>query len=89
MAFGYLEPALKPVLLSGGPGKVTVDRLFGLPFWAGALILAAVLVGSLVALERFKPWREEIGADVDGLAAVPDGRQGVTPTDTRAVGARS
>jgi hypothetical protein len=69
MVFGYLEPVLKPVLLSGGPGRVTIDKVLGVPFWAMALGLAAVLVAALVALERYKPWREEIGADVDGLGA--------------------
>jgi len=69
MVFGYLEPVLKPVLLAGGPGRVTIDKVLGIPFWAGALVLAGVLVAVLVALERHKPWREEIGADVDGLGA--------------------
>ena len=35
-----------------------------------ALSIAAVLVGVLVALERSQPWREEVGPDVDGLAAL-------------------
>ena len=69
MVFGYLEPVLKPLMLSGGPGRVTLDKVLGVPFWAMALVLAAVLVAVLVALERHKPWREEIGADVDGLGA--------------------
>lgn len=80
MVFGYLEPVLKPVLLSGGPGRVTIDKVLGVPFWAGALVLAGVLVAALVALERYKPWREEIGADVDGLGAERVGSGNVSPS---------
>jgi hypothetical protein len=67
LTFGYLEPTLRPILLSGGPGKLTYASLLGLPFWAVALVAAAALVGFLVMLERRKPWREEIGAAYDGV----------------------
>jgi len=67
IAFGYAEPALKPVLLSGGPGKLRLDTLIGLPFWAVALVLAAALVAGLVALERMRPWEDDLGRDYDGL----------------------
>lgn len=66
-AFLILEPVLKPVLLSGGPGKLTLDRVTGLPFWAVALVLAGLLIGGLMALERWRPWRDDLGADGDGL----------------------
>ena len=69
MAFGYLEPTLRPFLLSGGPGKLTLDQVAFVPFWVMALSVAAVLVGVLVALERSQPWREDVGPDVDGLAS--------------------
>lgn len=65
-AFIYAEPLLKPVLLSGGPGKLTLDNVTGLPFWPLALVSAAVLVAGLVALEKWRPWRSELGANVDG-----------------------
>lgn len=68
MTFGYLEPALRPVMLSGGLGKLTLDQVAHLPFWTLALGVAAVLVVALVVLERLKPWREEAGPDFDGLA---------------------
>jgi hypothetical protein len=61
MTFGYLGPALRPFLLSGGPGKLTLGQL--------ALGTAAVLIAVLVALERLQPWRDEVGPDVDGVAA--------------------
>ncbi len=69
MTFGYLEPTLRPFLLSEGTGKLTLDQLAYIPFWVTALSVAAVLVGVLAALERSQPWREEVGPDVDGLAA--------------------
>jgi hypothetical protein len=75
MAFGYLEPALRPVLLSGGPGMLTFDKVADVPFWALALGVAAVLVAALFGLERLQPWREEAGPDVDGLAAPDAGGQ--------------
>jgi hypothetical protein len=69
MAFGYLEPALRPILLSGGPGKPTFDQVAHVPFWAAALCLAVVLGAALVGLEWLQPWRDEVGPDVDGLLA--------------------
>ena len=71
MTFGYLEPALSPFLLTGGPGKLTFDRLAHVPFWALAIVIAAALVALLVALEWLQPWREEVGPAVDGLASTP------------------
>jgi hypothetical protein len=69
MVFGYLEPTLRPLLLSGGPGKVTFDRLADVPFWALALAVAAAFAAVLVTLERMQPWREEVGPENDGLGA--------------------
>lgn len=65
MAFGYLEPVLKP-WISGGPGKLTLDQLVGLPFWPVALASAVLLVVLLVIMERWRPWRGELGSNVDG-----------------------
>lgn len=67
LAFAYAEPALRPLLLTGSPGKLTLDGLLGLPFWLVALAFAAVLIGALVALERWRPWREELGENADGV----------------------
>jgi hypothetical protein len=69
MAFGYAEPLLRLVLLSGGPGALTFDRLVQVPFWAVALGVAAVLVAALATLERLQPWRDEVGPEADGLGA--------------------
>lgn len=80
MAFGYLEPTLKP-WISGGPGKLTLDQTMGLPFWLVALVLAALLVVLLVIMERWRPWRSELGRNVDGDAdrAMPSGSPRIAP----------
>jgi hypothetical protein len=67
LAFTYAEPALKKLLLTGGPGKLTLHELAGLPFWPLALGVAALLVAGLVILERLSPWRDELGAAGDGV----------------------
>lgn len=68
LAFSYLEPTLKPILLSGGPGKLTLDGLLGLPFWLVALVFAALCLALMAGLERRRSWRAEIGPAHDGLS---------------------
>lgn len=83
IAFSYAEPALKPRLLSGGPGKITFADLTAIPYWVLALGLAALIIVVLVGLEKWHPWRDEMGRDVDGdfvepgagRTAEPSGRQ--------------
>lgn len=67
LTFIYLEPTLRPVLLEGGAGKLTLDKVLSIPFPWAAFGTAALIVLGLVALERWRPWREEIGAGADGL----------------------
>ncbi|HWT10245.1 MAG TPA: YeeE/YedE thiosulfate transporter family protein [Roseomonas sp.] len=67
LAFTYAEPALRPVLDMAGQGKLTLDMVTGVPFWMLALGFAAILVLALVGLERWRPWRGELGAEADGL----------------------
>ncbi len=67
LTFAYLEPTLRPILLTGSPGKLTLHGLLGLPFWPLALGFAAALVGILYAMERWRPWRMELGENADGL----------------------
>jgi len=67
LAFTYLEPTLRPVLLEGGAGKLTLDKVLGVPFPWLAFGFAVLLVIGLVALERWRPWREEVGVNADGL----------------------
>lgn len=75
VAFGYAEPLLQPILLSGGPGKITFFDITGLPYWILALALAAGLVMVLVGLEKWRPWRQEMGGDVDGNFSDDGGEQ--------------
>jgi uncharacterized membrane protein YedE/YeeE len=66
VAFSYAQPALSKTFL-GAPGpKLIFTDLIGVPYWMGALVLAAVIVVILVALEAWRPWRSEMGNDVDG-----------------------
>lgn len=72
LTFTYLEPTLRPVLLTGGAGKLTLDALLGVPFPWLAFGFAALLALGLVALERWRPWREEVGANADGFLPPPE-----------------
>ena len=67
LAYGYVQPSLKPLFFGDGPGSVVLSDALGVPFWAMALVLAAACVAGLVALERWRPWRQELGADYDLL----------------------
>lgn len=67
LTFTYLEPTLRPVLLTGGAGKLTLDKVLGIPFPWLAFGVAVLIVVALVALERRRSWREEIGQSADGL----------------------
>lgn len=73
LAFTYLEPTLRPVLLGGGAGKLTLDKLLGVPFPWLAFAGAGLIALALLALERRRSWREEVGVDTDGLLPLPDG----------------
>jgi uncharacterized membrane protein YedE/YeeE len=81
VAYAYAQPWLAATFLASGDGKITFTGLAGVPYWSGALALAAVLVLILVALERWRPWREELGRDVDGdlPASAPPSRLPIHP----------
>lgn len=74
LAFIYLEPALKPVLLSGGPGTMTIDRLTNMSFWVLALAFAALWIVILVALEAWRRWQDDIGPRADGDFGEPEAK---------------
>lgn len=73
VAYSYAEPTLSKTFLGQGGGKLIFSDLAGIPYWMGALILAVTIVIILVALESWRPWRPELGNDVDGDAASPPG----------------
>jgi hypothetical protein len=66
IAYGYLDQPITAFFAEKGD-KTTFAGLAGVPFWMAALVAAAALAAVLAMLERMTPWREEIGADVDGL----------------------
>lgn len=65
--FVLVEPMLTPMLLSGGPGKLTFNGLLDLPFAPVALVFAAALIAGLYGLEKWRPWRTELGTRGDGV----------------------
>jgi hypothetical protein len=68
VAFSYAQPWLAKSLIGSGP-KLIFSDLAGIPYWQGALALAAVIIVILALIERARPWRDDLGADVDGDVA--------------------
>lgn len=65
VAFSYAQPWLARSLIGSGPKQIFTEWA-GIPYWQGALALAGVIVVILVVMERMRPWRVDLGADVDG-----------------------
>jgi hypothetical protein len=65
VAFAYAQPWLSRSLIGTGE-KVLFTDLVGIPYWQGAIALAAVIVLVLIAMEAVRSWRADLGADVDG-----------------------
>lgn len=66
--YGYFDAPITALFAEKG-AKLGFDQMLGLPFWIVALALATVLTGVLVLIEGWRPWRQEIGADHDGLGS--------------------
>jgi len=66
VAFSYASPMLAKTFLAQSGPKLIFSDVAGVPYWIGALVLAAVIVVILIALEAWAPWRGELGNDVDG-----------------------
>jgi uncharacterized membrane protein YedE/YeeE len=81
IAYSYAEPALSKTLLGASSGKLVLSGMFGIPYWAGALVLAGLCVVILVALERLSPSERELGADMDGNLAPRDRSAGARVAD--------
>ena len=85
IAYSYAEPSLTP-LFAGGHGKITFADLAGMPYWPLALVFAALLVVALILLERWRPWRDEIGRDHDGDLPAPGRKRPRGEPSPRAAG---
>ena len=66
VAYSYAEPILSKTFLADSAGKLVLSDVLGIPYWAGALALAALCAAILVMLERIFPSPDELGRDVDG-----------------------
>jgi uncharacterized protein len=81
VVYSYVEPSLQGTVLTAGGGKIILSDLVAMPYWLGALVLAGLLVASLVALEWRRPWRHEIGRDVDGDIDASPARGHLAPAE--------
>jgi len=79
VAYSYAQPALDKTFLSASGGKLVFTGLAGIPYWAGALAFAALLILILIALEAWRPWRSELGGDGDGDFGEPSPNAGSKP----------
>jgi hypothetical protein len=80
VAFSYAQPWLDKALIGTGPKLIFTD-LVGLPYWQGALGLAAVLVLALIVMERARSWRTDLGADVDGDMLATAAKRHMAPAE--------
>ncbi len=74
LAFSGLQPWFDTTFFAASNGKLVFTDLFGIPYWTGALGFAAILVAIMAALEQWRPWRDEMGQEVDGDLGAPDTR---------------
>ena len=65
-AYLTLELLLRP-LPADGPGPLTLAGLSGTPFPALAVAVGVGLFACVIALERLRPWRLDLGAQDDGI----------------------
>jgi hypothetical protein len=72
VTYSYAQPALNSTFLGSGGGRIIFTELMGIPYWAGALAFAAVLAAVLWGIERWRPWRMELGRDLDGHFGRPE-----------------
>jgi hypothetical protein len=81
VAFSYAQPWLEKNLIGTGPKLIFTD-LAGIPYWQGAVGLAALLIVALVLMERARSWRKDLGSDVDGnMPTTPKASHRLAPAE--------
>lgn len=66
--YGYTKAAVADKIIAIGKyGKLSLDKVIGLPFWLVAIAFAALLALALYWLEKRYPWKDEMGTDFNGL----------------------
>ncbi len=65
IAFSYAQPWLDKALIGTGP-KLIFSDLLQIPYWQGAIGMAAVIAVILFLMERARSWRDDLGTDNDG-----------------------
>jgi hypothetical protein len=66
LTYGYFDAPITAFFAEKGE-KIGFDQLLGMPFWMAAVAFAVLLAAVLWGLESWQSWREEIGADQDGM----------------------
>ena len=75
LTFAAFASLLHPLLI-GGPGSLTLAGLLATPFRALAVAVGVALFACIMAMERLRPWRLDLGPQADGVLhdrpSVPD-----------------
>ena len=66
LAYGHFDAPIT-ALFAEKDQKLTFAEMIMLPFWTLALAFALPLLGVLVGLEKWRPWRHVVGQDHDRL----------------------
>jgi uncharacterized protein len=66
LSYSYASPMLAGTVFTAGGGKLILTQFLGVPYWQGAWTLVGGIVLILFMLEFFRPWRDELGKNVDG-----------------------
>ncbi|WP_204321583.1 hypothetical protein, partial [Streptococcus pneumoniae] len=72
--FSYAQPWLQWTFLTIGDGKITLADLWRIPYWAGALEFASMVIVILALVEHLRPWHDELGRDFDGDFGAASGK---------------
>jgi len=76
VTYSYAQPEFAKTFLGQSGPRLVFSDLTGIPYWIAAVVLAGIIVVILMGLEKWSPWRDELGNDVDGdlRASPPQGK---------------